>query len=126
MNVNYAMAETYLCIASKAMGFRFDSKTKNWKNSNFNVEDSKYIFEKINNSWYWRKFNVKVKGAFPCKEAILDSVMCISPDFPIFTFKFNLKTMRYVYSSIDGYDFGDTYDGTPYIEIGTCAPVNLK
>lgn len=126
MSVNYAMAETYLCVASKATGFRFYSKTKNWENSNFNVEGVKYTIEKIDSSWRWRKFNAHVKEAFPCKKVILDSVMCVSPEFPIFTFKFNIKTMRYIYSSVDGYDVGDTYDGTPYVEIGTCSPVNLK
>lgn len=126
MSMNYAMAETYLCVASKATGFRFDSKTKNWENSSFDVGDVKYTIDKINNLWRWRKFNAHAKGAFPCKKAILDSVMCVSPEFPIFTFKFNIKTMRYIYSSIDGYDVGDKYDSTPYVEIGTCSPVNLK
>lgn len=124
MSVNNAMAETYLCVASKATGFHFDSKTKNWENTNFNVVDVKYIFEKIDGSWHWRKFNVK--GAFPCKKAILDSVMCVSPDFPIFTFKFDIKTMRYVYSQIDDYPVDDASFGTPYIEIGTCSTINLK
>ncbi|HHT9859001.1 TPA: hypothetical protein ACT9JI_001797 [Legionella pneumophila] len=126
MSVSHAAVETYLCIASKATGFHFNKKTKNWENENFNVVDVKYIVEKIDGSWRWRKFNLNAKGTFPCKKAILDAIMCVSPDFPIFTFKFNSKTMRYVYSQIDDYPVNDGSYGTPYVEIGTCSPVNLK
>jgi hypothetical protein len=126
MSISHAMAETYLCVASKATGFHFNKKTKNWENANFDVTDEKYIIENIDGSWHWRKFQINGKGTFPCKKTVLDSVMCVTPDFPLFTFKYNIKKMRYIYSVVDGYDVGDTYDGTPYVEIGTCSPVNLK
>ena len=124
INVSYANNhETYLCIASKATGFSFDLKRKNWNVSDFHVDNEKKLIEKVKGQWYWKKFGLKDRHS--CKETILGTVTCTFEKDPISTLKFNIKTMRYIFSDLGAYYYGDT-DGTPYIEIGTCTHIDLK
>ena len=39
----HAQADSYLCVAEKATGFKFDKATKAWEPSTFDVSPHKYI-----------------------------------------------------------------------------------
>jgi hypothetical protein len=48
-------AQTYLCIADMATGFRFDKPTKAWVVGEFDVTDKKYILTKESDEWVWKQ-----------------------------------------------------------------------
>lgn len=124
VNVNYAITQNaFICIASKATGFAFDSHKKHWKSSDFNVDSEKKIIQKINGTWEWRKFDEKFGTS--CKESIKDTLTCVFSKYPLEVFKFNMKSKKYIYSYVAGY-FNDDINSFPYIEIGTCTPINFK
>jgi len=122
-------ADNYLCVAEKATGFYYDTKSAQRKSANFNVEDSKYIITKSSYSGY--KIEVKTLGSKDivtrCKDDFSEQGFLFCDWGGVF-FRFNNKNNRYIKSIINGYhtvvpSVNNTKetDTTPYIEIGKCS-----
>ena len=120
-----AVADSYLCVADKATGFKLDKTTKIWRSTNFDVSDNKYIVAKSKfEAFNWDVTTVGEK--FPdylCEDRIIDQVFhCndISTNF-----YFSTKTLRFMSVYVGDYValLGGDGDSTPLIEIGKCSPL---
>ena len=126
-----AVADSYLCIADQATGFKFNKSTKTWKATNFNVSDGKYLVARSKDERYARAVT-KVGDKRPiayCDDDISGDDMNLGCNSPgLFRFRFSPKTMRFSMIYIAGYvgPFGIgglEGDNTPFIEIGKCSPL---
>jgi len=131
VTTNGFAADSYLCVADKATGFRYYKETKKWGQANFNVETQKYVFSKSESS-----FSKPDKPVFKWELTEMGQdtpwITIYNEDFSQdgtikgeghnFRFIMNKKSLRYLKSHSNGYLDGiDSNDNTPYIEIGKCS-----
>ena len=105
-------------MADKATGFSLDKTSKQWKISNFDVGDSKYLISKSQNPK--SKYGILRVGE---EFEMCDTVEGFNEYHMAFfscadgKFRFNKKNGRYLRSAHIGYVHGDTPDFTPFIEM---------
>ena len=125
VSTNVFASETYLCIADKSTGFRFNKQSKTYEPTNFNVSESKYILKNNNNTWEWTDFgetfstcsgSFNTSGVFRCD--LFETII------------FNKNNLRYVKTAFFGYTIVGAQMGksvikdgenSPFIEIGKCS-----
>ncbi|HBH39725.1 MAG TPA: hypothetical protein DDX06_15215 [Curvibacter sp.] len=115
----FAQSEGYVCIAEKAVGFKFDNSSRKWASANFDVSSSRYLLSKGASGWEWKSFGEKsgsdCSGNFTefnvirC-EGIFDQVVVM-----------NRETLRYQLIYGIASTIRNTKGDTPFIEVGTCA-----
>ena len=113
---------SYLCIPDAATGFRLNESGK-WIETNFDIEETKYLLSKKKGIWLWDNFeNPSYTTSSRCHSVKVSGfIMCDS----LFTLiRFSRETLRFmkIYYSYD-YLHQDTDPNTPYIMIGTCSPL---
>ena len=125
-------ADTYLCIAEKVTGFIYEETTKNWRSTNFTQKDKWLIKKTDPNDNFVKDFKRVVQqfgnegNEIYCKEQI-DKYGFLYCTGALGTFRFNNKSLRYLYTHVLGYyntgrpKYPDKGSTTPYIEIGTCS-----
>lgn len=124
--VTYEKAkDSYVCIASDATGFFYDTTTQQWKSTRFRVENSKYLLQKMGKEgWKWGRFGTDAKTFCPNnnkRHASIGFIECKTIDG---SFDLNLNTLRYVHAETSGFtDNGTDNKFKPNIEIGTCSPM---
>lgn len=124
-------AESYVCIADKSTGFKYNQKTQQWEYARFRT-DTKYLIRKADQNILLEKFfkMVVVKfgeksSEFSCKEGINEGGLLICNSHSG-QFKFNNLSLRFLRSWMYGYynnGYGKSPDkdsATPFLEIGTC------
>lgn len=114
-----AQTEGYVCIADKAVGFKFDNSSRKWLPANFDVSSSRYLLSKSTSGWEWKAFGEKFgddcAGGFSefnvirC-EAIFDKVIVM-----------NRETLRYQLIYGIATTVRNAKGDTPFIEVGSCA-----
>ena len=125
-----AVADSYLCMADQATGFRFDKSTKKWSAANFDVSSDKYIVARSKDASYtW----VVTKAGddqplFYCKDDIGPSDQVLDCNLFDSSFHFDVNTLRFTAIRVQGYIVPSGVgrnegDAEPLIEIGTCAPL---
>lgn len=126
-----ASAESWLCIADMATGFKYNSVLKRWDEASFNVAESRYIIRPSRNpAW---KYEVTAFGkptgapeAWCKAEPSSYGYLLCNSYFG--EFKFNTGNLRYIKTYLAGYveilptnslvvEGGDT----PNMEIGKCS-----
>ena len=128
VSTNVFANDTYLCIADKATGFSFNKRSETYESTDFNIDKSKYILKKNNNTWEWKIFGIDV----PLCNGSISANGYFRCDW-LETIIFNKNNLRYTKAHIFGYvNVGSkTYSGfemkdgqeTPYMEIGKCSPM---
>ena len=122
-------SESYLCIADKITGFKFNKQSKNYEPADFNVRESKYILKNNDNTWEWKDFG-ETFSIFTCSTSFSSQGALICEGFE--TVEFNKNNLRYIKTSTIGYIHvgskigkGVVKDGenTPFMEIGKCSPM---
>jgi hypothetical protein len=119
-------ADQYLCIADASTGFTFDKASKKWKQTNFRVNDNKYIISssKSESSTYQiKKMGSDFVFSF-CTDDFNEYGYLYCGDF-----KFNKDNGRFINTYTTGYfnvlpkvnEITDESGDTPYIEIGKCS-----
>ena len=125
-----AVADSYLCMADQATGFRFDRATKTWGSASFDVSSDKYIVARSKDESYtWAVTKAgDDQPLFYCKDDIGadDQVLLCSVFDP--SFHFDVRTLRFTAIRVHGYivpsgDGRSEGDAEPLIEIGKCAPL---
>lgn len=122
-------AQTYLCIADMATGFRFDKSTKAWVVAQFDVTDEKYILAKEGDEWIWKKVGELVDLCREKKD--FNAVGAFGCDFGAYSqLLMNRNTLRFQIISpelyVGPFDRGEVEGAnTPHVEIGKCAITKL-
>jgi len=132
-------AESFLCVADKATGFKFNEVHKNWEQATFNVSDMKYIIRNpsaddtlIGSAKNQAFVGLEVGGKFPiifCKDDF-DSNGLLFCNYNISgEFRMNKNLGRFILYYQVGY-VGDAInpgakekDNDPGIVIGRCSPM---
>jgi hypothetical protein len=120
-------AQTYLCIADMATGFRFDKPTKRWVTTQFDVSDDKYVLTQKDDEWTWTKIGTEFVDCRQKKG--FNSIGAFGCEFGTYsTLLMNRNTLRFQITAPWLYvgPFGEeSVEGanTPYIEIGRCTVV---
>ena len=123
-----ALAEQYLCVVDKAVGFSYDKVTKEWNNTNFNA-NSKYLISEGDGSLKDAVWQItEVGNSFPsigCKRDFNDYGILLCSDL-ISDFRFNKRNGRFLHTYPIGYynvlPGEDEGTDTPSLEIGKCSP----
>lgn len=114
-------AEAYLCVGDQATGFSFNTSTKEWSQTKFNVKDAKYILSKGSEKWEWKK--IGEKNGIECDSSFSEYGYMNCESFT--KIQFNKKTLRYISTYTIGYvNIGITRkegNDTSSIEIGKCS-----
>ena len=110
----------YVCIADLASGFSFNSSTKTWNTTTFNVKESKYLLSLKNGRWEWKKFGDN--RAINCSKEFNEYGYLHCEDIEDITFnRKNLRYMRiYPVGYVSGGILGKEGSDTPVMEIGKC------
>jgi hypothetical protein len=135
--VTSASADSYVCVADRSTGFRFDPTTKTWQTASFTTDRSKWIIRPpAGNETFiaeGTRYAVFEAGSdipnYGCESAFTEAgfLFCnVGPG----EFKMNNKTNRYLLTYTFGYWTDDLTPGdkrrfregsdTPLIEIGRC------
>ena len=125
-----AVADSYLCMADQATGFKFDKATKTWGPVSFDVSSDKYIVARSKDESYtW----VVTKAGddqplFYCKDDIGADDQLLDCNLFDPSFHFDVRTLRFTAIRVQGYivpsgDGRNEGDAEPLMEIGTCAPL---
>lgn len=127
-----ALAASWLCVADQSTGFKFDSYTKKWNVTRFDVSEKRYTIVFRDDEKY--PYTVREFGE-------LNSLPMLCEDFAAETFlhcrgiagtfRFNQRTLRYIHSYEVGYinptpGLNDMKEGadTPFMEIGRCSKID--
>lgn len=114
-------ATSYLCIAEKGSGFKFNTSNQTWEHARFNVSESKYILSKSQGVWTWKR--VGQKHGITCSENFNESGYMHCTSFDQVTM--NRKTLRFLLVYPVGYVnvgiAGKEGEDTPSMEIGKCS-----
>ena len=121
----FGAEDRYLCVADMASGFYFDSSSKSYKQTHFDVRDNKYIVSK--SELKYAELELRKVGQ---KAAVYLSPDGFSPDGGLAyfrnsfmgEFRVSKRTGRYIHVYMMGYVTGDSEGNTPFIEIGKCSP----
>lgn len=122
-------ADAYLCVPDFATGFKYDEKARKWVTASFEIRGDKYLFKKAASGiWTWSKFGANASSV-QCEDNDYARnriwIRCRSHfDTAIFSF----RALRFQRDTLGGYVHGHgpsdaNKPDTPYIEIGTCAPL---
>jgi hypothetical protein len=114
----------YLCVADMATGFYFDSQSKIYKQTSFNVSGKKYIVQKSEAPdavLEIKRVGQKFADCYSQSDFHPEGGLAIFKNL-FFEFRVNKRTGRYIHTHMIGYVNGDSEDDTPYIEIGKCSP----
>ena len=124
-----AQADSYLCIADQATGFKFNKTTKTWAPATFNVTDDKFVISRSKTEKHvWKMTIVGEKQPYTCRDQTPeyeDNLFC---DVAFTKFQFSLESLRYM--SVHPFGYVDPFtelfkEGgqTPYMQIGKCSPL---
>ena len=124
-------ADSYLCVADKSVGFRYNEQSKKWVEAIFDVTDVKYIIttseplidnEKISNrAWAIKNLGDEYPFAYSNENFSNNDSIIIKAGYEFFIDK---KSLRYLKVYNQGYWSGkDNNKDTPYLEIGKCSPL---
>jgi hypothetical protein len=108
-------AQTYLCAADKATGFK--NNRGEWVESHFTTNE-KYILKWNNSHWSWIRVGEKFGGMCNAKNEEV-----FSCDMSFEHLIFNKRLMRFIYSNPGGYALEALKSDTPYMAIGKCSPI---
>jgi hypothetical protein len=131
-------AESYLCVADKSTGFKYNKQTKRWDYSRFNVRERRWIIRAPNLDEI-KQLNsapafvvIGLGETFPeslCEKPFTDAGTLVCRE--IWDFKFSKDRLRYVAVYPMGY-WMDSSEGSGdlfvegkndlAIEIGRCSP----
>lgn len=116
--------KSYLCLPDYATGFSLE-KSGEWKPSEFNVKDKKYLLRFKSGIWYWTEFGQEPNPhidscSVPNKLGFLE---CKNREDEVM---FNNRTLRFQVVRPYGYVVADfkldkEMPTTPYYEIGRCS-----
>lgn len=133
----YAKAESWLCITDRATGFYYDERSRQWKQTNFNVEESKYVLRRSPRSetaWELQKFGEEsmVPYAF-CKDGFNDVGILRCNGFSAGVVLFNRNNGRFSnfsggsYHSFDPNSdlelFRKEGSDSPFVALGRCTKI---
>ena len=127
-----ASAESYLCVEEQTTGFRFDTGTKQWQQSNFR-SDRKFLVKPNTDPSLKGKWIVWQSGEFlpyAWSESDFTSTGALKGEGHFGEFAMNRKSLRFLRTYVWGY-WTDAIPGepddrpleemrTPQIGIGTC------
>ncbi len=123
-------AESYLCVADMATGFKFDKNRKEWKTTAFKA-GNKYVLTKSKHegyAWEVKKVGIRITQSW-CKKDFDKYGFLLCDGF--FAFKFNKNNLRFLNVHSIGYVDENLVDPegnlpkvegiTPLMEIGKCS-----
>ena len=117
--------KSYLCIADKVTGFKFNKSTKNWYQTNFKPTD-KRVLSKSGKKWFVKIIGQKLGGE--CKKGFGKYGFIRCEGLLVGgKFEMNNVSLRYIFIHAYGYVVNSYVKGfpegsiTPYIEIGKCS-----
>jgi len=125
-----SLADQWLCVADQATGFLYNESSKKWKQTEFTVDDSKYIVapNKGNKDYKYSVTKIGAKGPeAQCELGFNDfGFLFCSMDSQ---FKMNKDNGRFIRIYDHGYfnvlpdvnSITDENSSTPLIEIGKCS-----
>jgi hypothetical protein len=126
-----APADSYLCIADTATGFRFEKSTGSWKQAS-NKPDSKYLITKTSkdkesvtgpDGWQVKQLGQSANTTL-CKDGFDEDGYLVCYNY-LDVFRMNKNNGRYLYVYLVGYwDAGKKHpegNDNPYMEIGKCS-----
>lgn len=123
LSFNSSAQSGYVCLADSSTGFAFNSNTKTWNPTSFNVKDSKYLLSLNNGKWEWKRFGEKY--GIPCSSNFNEKgyLRCDSIEEVSFN-KVNLRYLLvYPIGYVNGGIAGKEGADTPSMEIGKCSPM---
>lgn len=121
----------YICIAKESVGFQFNEDTKQWYPTRFNVENDKYTLSFKIKDYAPLGLLIEIgkglRDQLPCLCEKEDEYGYIECSSVYYSFRMNKRNLRYIIWDKVGYveGDGDRY-GRPYIEIGTCSPLETS
>ncbi len=129
-------AESYLCVADMATGFKFDENRKEWETATFK-ESQKYLVRKSKRKefvWEVKQVGKSAELVF-CNDDFneVGSLVCESLGSTI-AFRMNKLNLRFLYSYLIGFWTDNVKDSkgtdilregsnTPNIQMGKCSPL---
>jgi hypothetical protein len=121
-------AQSYLCIADRATGFRFDKPTKRWLTAQFDVADHKYTLSQKDDEWTWAMVGKNPLMSCTQKKEAFSSVGAFKYEFGLSEeVLMNRNTLRFQimspYLYVGPFEKDEEGADAPYIEIGRCAVV---
>ncbi len=125
-----AVADSYLCMADQATGFRFDRAKKTWGPASFDVSSDKYNVARSRDASYaWAVTKAgDDQPLFYCKDDIgADDQFLLCNLFDP-SFHFDVRTLRFTAIRVHGYIVPSAVgrnegDAEPLLEIGKCSPL---